>query len=285
MKIAIISINIGEYGVFWQEFFKSAEINLFPEAKKNYYVFTDKIDEIKSLKDKVNTIYQEDMGWPNNTMKRFSLFLKIKEALLQYDYIFFANANAVFEAPLSVSVLNGKKKLLTVEHPGFHFKNKKDKPFEQRKDSLAYVPLEKRKYYVQGAFYGGRADYFLEMTEELNQKIEKDLSQGIIAIWHDESFLNMYVEQHLKEVQILSWHYLYFEEYYFPYKPIILLRNKRKYLSMSNGRYKNQHSPFIGIKTMLRNIKWRLYVLFGRYPQCKQRDRDGKYLDTDISNF
>lgn len=40
-RIAIVYLAIGKYDVFWDEFYRSCERYLFPDATKHYFVFTD----------------------------------------------------------------------------------------------------------------------------------------------------------------------------------------------------------------------------------------------------
>ena len=284
MKIAVISINIGDYIVFWEDFYKSAEQNFFPGIDKKYFVFTDKTDVESLNKDNVQVVHQEDMGWPFNTMKRFHMFLRIEKDLEEYDYVFFANANSYFYREFNFNAINLKKKYVMVEHPGFHLKKKNEKPFERRRECKAYVSNEQGEFYVQGAFYGGKTDAFLFMTKKLDECTESDLNNGIVAVWHDESYLNRFVIDNIDNIQILGWQYLYFEEYYLPYDKMIVLRNKKKYLPKTNGRFKNQNIVKLNMYVLLRNIMWRANVLIGKYKWYLNYDeKTQRYIDTDIS--
>lgn len=277
MKIAVISINIGDYVVFWEKFYESAEKNFIPEWQKDYFVFTDKEDVLDLKKDNIILIHQEDMGWPYNTMKRFALFRKIIDQLSEYDYVFFANANTEFVQKISTGFIDPQKNIITVEHPGYHYSSIDKKPFENRKESRAFVDNTKRKVYVQGAFYGGRASSFIKMIIELDNGTEEDLNNGIIAIWHDESFLNAYIAKN-EDIQILGWQYLYYEEYILPYTPTIMLRNKRDYITNKNGRFRGQNFTLTKIKIMLRNLKWWFLIYIGIYKTQSIYDKNGEYI-------
>ena len=43
MKIAILYICTGKYYIFWENFYNSAQKNLFPYETKHFFVFSDKI--------------------------------------------------------------------------------------------------------------------------------------------------------------------------------------------------------------------------------------------------
>ena len=284
MKIAVLSINIGDYVVFWKEFYESAKKNFMTDAELSFYVFTDNISKIEDESgNDVYCIYQEDMGWPFNTMKRFHLFAKITNQLLEYDYVFFANANAKFVSKIDTKLIDTSKLYIMAEHPGFHGKRNEDKPFERNTKSNAYVSLDNGKFYVQGAFYGGKSKEFVDMIRFLDDETEKDLSKNIIAIWHDESFLNMFVSKNLDKCQILGWQYLYYEERVFPYRPVILLRDKRKYITNKNGRFKNQNYKVEYFKLFLRNIKWKFLILLHIKKLEENIVQDNQYRNNNVT--
>lgn len=260
MKIAILNISIGDYIVFWKDFYLSAKANFMTDCEKEFFVFTDKEEIYSKDAADVHTFFQENLGWPYNTMKRFNMFRRIMDNLSDFDYIFFANGNAEFVSPLTSDLI--EKDTITVEHPGFHFTPIADAPFERNPKSRAYVKHGDEKTYVQGAFYGATFESFKKMVTELDDLTEADLKEGIIALWHDESFLNHYVCSH-DDVQILGWQYLKYEEYVMPYKAVIQLRDKRKYLTNKNGRFLNENFLKKRILLFFRNVKWWVLIRLG----------------------
>lgn len=282
MKIAMLNISIGDYICFWSDFYISCEKNFLVDCEKDYYVFTDSEKIEYGENENVHIIYQNDMGWPFNTMKRFSMFNRINDRLLKYEYIFFANANAIFVTPLYSKLIKNQKEIICVEHPGYHLCSNEKKPFERRKESNAYVNLKDGKYYVQGAFYGGKTKAFLKMTNELNSKTEDDLKNNFVAIWHDESFLNRYVANNNDIIQILGWQYLKYEEYYMPYEPIIVLRDKTKYLPSCNDRFKGRRNWYSPLLLIIRNIKWKVMHFLGYIKTESIIDDNGNYINNNI---
>lgn len=282
MKVALLSINLGAYKIFWKEFYESAENNFLPDASKEYFVFTDAKSIEYAEEDNVHVIPGDDMGWPYNSMRRFLFFLSIRDALAEFDYVFFANANAKFIRTIKMEMLLSQKNIITVEHPGWHGKPIEKVPFERRKESRACVSLEEGKIYVQGAFLGGKSKAFLQMCEYLADVIEQDISDGVIAVYHDESFLNRYIIGR-SDVQILGRQYLTYEEFVYPYDPIIMLRDKRKYIGNDNGRFYKQNYNRLKIALFLRNVKWAFLIKSGFYKWENYKDDDGNYLDLDIS--
>lgn len=283
-KIAMVCINIGDYSVFWEDFYKSAEENFMPDTYKKYFVFTDKEDELLyGESENVFFLHQENLGWPFNTMKRFHMFKKIIDNLKEFDYVFFTNANGLFVQKVGLSILKEEKDYIVVEHPGYHFTENNSKPFERRKESNAYVPYDKGIYYVQGAFYGAKANAFIELVNQLDDLTEKDLKNNIVALWHDESFLNMFVYKNIEKVQVLGWQYIYYEERIFPFRPVIMLRDKRKYIDNKNGRFKNQNYIKEYILLYLRNIKWWIYIKLGKIKWQKNIENNNEYIGADIT--
>ena len=128
--------------------------------------------------------------------------------------------------------------LLFVQHPGFYNKWKFKYTYERNKKSRAYMPLLAGKYYVCGGVNGGRSENFLQMCEELNRRIDEDEKNGIIAIWHDESHINRYCYEQ-KNSKILNPSYCYPEDWNIPFKPVLMVRDKSKWIDVerikSNG--------------------------------------------------
>ena len=105
MRIGILYICTGKYDIFWKDFYLSAERYFMQDQSFiiEYYVFTDspKLYDEENNKH-IHRIKQKNLGWPDNTLKRFHIFLRIKEQLeRETDYLFFFNANLLFTSPIS----------------------------------------------------------------------------------------------------------------------------------------------------------------------------------------
>ncbi len=212
MTVAILYICTGKYSIFWKDFYQSCELFFLPEDEKKYFVFSDTLDQ-KECGHNVEIIYQEKMGWPFDTLKRFHLFTSIKQKLLNYDYLFFFNANILFRQAIDESILfvnNTAAELIVVRHPFFAWvMHPRDFPYERRKTSTAYLKKNEGEVYAFGAFNGGRAKSYLEMAETLKSNIDEDLKNDIIAIWHDESHLNKYIWTSKKPILYLEHNYAF----------------------------------------------------------------------------
>ncbi|MDD3266706.1 MAG: family 6 glucosyltransferase [Burkholderiales bacterium] len=230
MKVAILYICTGKYDVFWNIFYNSSERHFCESVKKHYFVFTDS----KKIESSENTtvIYQDNLGWPFNTMYRYKMFLRVKAELLGFDKVIFFNGNCLFNQNISYESFFGENKnIVACIHPGFYNKSKKEYTYENRVQSLAFI--KDSYFYVQGAINGGNAEDFIRICEELATNIDKDLENGIVAIWHDESHWNAYLNNNYEKIKdslhILSPSYLYPEGWDIPFDKKIILRDKNKY--------------------------------------------------------
>jgi len=224
MKIAILYICTGRYGIFWDTFFTSMEKYFLSGYVKHYFVFTD--NDLSKHTDRVHFIYQKHLGWPFDTLLRFHMFYGIKNQLLEFDYIFFLNANMVCVAPIDGTILPVNEQFTALSHPGYYGKERKDFPYETNVQSLAYVPIDKGRNYFMGSLNGGKALPYVKLAETLAYRIEKDLNRGIIATWHDESHLNRYLLH--RRVKKLNASYGYPEDWQLPFEKRILILDKKK---------------------------------------------------------
>ena len=231
MKIGILYICTGKYNIFWKDFYLSCEKNFIPEVEKHYFVFTDS-PEIDFEKDNkyIHKIYQENLGWPNNTMKRYEIFLNSKDEIEKMDYLFFFNANLLFLEKISTEEFLpiDREKLVGCLHPGYYDVPADKYPYEKSRSSSAYIDKKMGKYYFQGAINGGLTEHFIETIKLLNRNIGIDSEKGIIAKWHDESHWNNYLNNKLELVKILTPAYLYPEGTSLPFEKKILIRDKNK---------------------------------------------------------
>jgi hypothetical protein len=227
MNMAILYICTGRYTVFWDAFFVSAEQNFLPGAQKRYFVFTD--GEINySDTEKVVHIYQENLGWPGNTLKRFEMFWRIADRLASFDYIFFCNANMLFVDVIEENILPTREQgVVVTQHPGFYNKSVLEFTYERNPKSRAYIAPGKGNYYVCGGFNGGHAFAYLAMVDELRQAINEDERRGIVALWHDESHLNRFILDH--PYKLLGPDFCVPEGWDLPVRKKILVRDKNNF--------------------------------------------------------
>lgn len=235
MNIAVLSINIGKYICYWKEFYETAKQNFLPMHNREFYVFTDHCEIDYGLNEDVHIIFQKNLGWPGNTLKRFHMFSGQKQELQRFDYIFFINANCVFVEKIGDEILPSEEEKFVFVKRQPSYLNKKDyPPFEQNPLSTAYVE-DRDITYIQGGMNGGIAKCYLEMCDILKTNIDIDESKGITALWHDESHINRY-HQNFPKAKILGPEYQYPEEMLMPYPKIIVNKKKNNALIRSGRR-------------------------------------------------
>lgn len=212
-KIGILYICTGKYDVFWKDFYLSFEEKFLNDCELHYYVFTDSKNIYDSDRNnRIHIKYLETLPWPLITLFRYRYFISIEKDLIDMDYLMFFNSNLkCVEKIYKEDILPRKEKgenLFAVIHPGYEQTKIRNTPLERNKKSWAYVPYNKGKQYTIGAFNGGNAKAFLELSHKLNKAIEEDLKKNIIAKWHDESHFNRYIIER-NDCRILSPEYCY----------------------------------------------------------------------------
>jgi Glycosyltransferase family 6 len=225
-KIGILYICTGRYIQFFDSFYQNSELNLLQSYEKHYFVFTE--NELRIENKRVHRVYQAKLGWPYDTLMRFHLFISIEKQLQEMSYLFFFNANIIINQRVGEEIIPSEKDncLVGVNHPGFYKKNSVEFPYERNELSTACIPYEIGDYYYQGCLSGGRTSEYLAMCEKLKNNIDIDLSNELIAVWHDESHLNKYFLEH--KPKILSPSYAYPETWKIPFRKKIVQLDKNK---------------------------------------------------------
>lgn len=237
-KVGILYICTGKYKVFWPEFYLSAEKHLFPGCEKHYFIFTDSFDlPYTKGNDRIHFTEQETYKWPFATLLRFEIFLKREQDLKQMDYLCFFNSNAQFVKTITEDMFlpraEKNEDLVVVQHAGQYNLRPFEFTYDRNPLSLAFIPYGCGKVYVCGGINGGTSEAYLRMCHVLSERIRKDLSRNIIALWHDESHLNRYILKY-KHYRMLTPSYVHptQERWIIPYESIIELRDKTKYFDV-----------------------------------------------------
>ena len=219
-KIGLLVIATGKYDVFIPPLFKSAKKYFMKNHEVTMFVFTDK-DMPK--KDGLVAFEHNHEPWPNPTLKRYHVFDKHREELLNMDYLFYCDADMLFVSEVGDEILpDTDSGLVATEHPGF-FGGRRG-TYETNPDSTAYISKEEGECYFAGGFNGGTSEAFLNMSREIKNRVEKDLEKNIIAIWHDESHLNRYMIDN--QPKILNPSYCYPESWNIPFEKKLLALDK-----------------------------------------------------------
>ena len=234
MKVAILYICTGRYAIFWKGFYETYNKNFLPNTEKTYFVFSDYKNLPYSDQKNVCVIPQKDLGWPNNTLQRFSLFIREEHRWMDYDYTFFINAN--FLCPVTITEeeflpKEEKLELIVAEHAGHHGWETERLPYERNPKSLAYVKEGEGRFYVMGGINGGKTKPYMDMIHKLKENVDIDARNGIVARCHDESHLNQFIIGR-DDVMILPPCYGFPEGWNLPYEAKMFIRDKSKYFDV-----------------------------------------------------
>ena len=202
--IGILYVGIGEYIRLWNDFYKSCEKNFCTSSIKHYYIVTDSKMDFPS---NVTVIHQDNLGWPGNVVFRYLFFLRIKNELKKYKYVFFFNGNTRFIHPIHEDEF-----LPTKEEGGLVAltwkRNAMDSDsfgFERRTESASYIPYGTNALYLQSGITGGFSDEYVQLLETCHQITMVDYNNGIIPVAHDESVYNKYMLH--RKARVLSSEY------------------------------------------------------------------------------
>lgn len=266
-SIGILYLCTGEYSAFWNQFYQSCEKYFLIDYQKNYYVFTDKNEEIDMFDSpNIKTIYISALPWPLITLLRFHYFLMIENDLHKNDFLIFFNANSSFNSIITATdflpKLEQGQHFSVVTHAGYFQDKPRFYPYERRKISSAYVSYSEGKVYAIGAVICGITPYFIEMCKVLQKNIESDLNKCIIAKWHDESHYNKFI-LYRDDIRILSPAYYYPDDYEIPFERRIVSIRKQIYFDVCKFKghvQKKENGIILKLKKgIIYNIKTILY--------------------------
>lgn len=195
MKIAVLNIATGPYIDLFPRSMECIENNFFTSEDVDLFLFTDSDEVYESDRVNIKKYVIKRSGWPKDTLYRYHYFLLAEEDLVNYDYVFYIDVDMNVIAPVGQEVLG---ELVATYHPGFY--NRPGATFENRKMSTAYVEPQNRPYFA-GGFQGGVSSKFLDACRAISKNVDIDESNGITAVWHDESHWNAYL---CKETPTLS---------------------------------------------------------------------------------
>jgi histo-blood group ABO system transferase len=219
-KIGLLVIATGKYDQFIPPLYKSMKKYFMKNHEVTMFVFTDK--EMPKKEDLVSLEHNHE-PWPNPTLKRYHIFDKYKDILSKMDYLYYCDADMLFVGEVGDEILpDTETGLVGTEHPGFY--GGKRGTYDTNKDSTAFVPINGGFIYFAGGFNGGKSESFLKMSSIIKNNVDKDLSNNIIALWHDESHINRYFIDN--KPKVLNPSYCYPESWNLPFDKKLLALDK-----------------------------------------------------------
>lgn len=236
MNVAIVFIGTGSYLNFLPKYYENIHEYFLPNSKKTFFVFTDGEGDFP---DDVKVYRQEHLNWPFITLKRFEIINQAREELESYDWLVFIDADALVVDEILEENFFTDKPLFGVHHPCHYLKmpphNQLPGAFETNQNSLSFVDVDNVNptIYYQGCLWGGKVPEIFKMIDTLQERINVDLQNDIIAVWHDESHINKYLIENHKLVHTFGPEYAYPEVFSsqctFEPKIVHLAKNNSKY--------------------------------------------------------
>ena len=224
MNICILTIATNKYIQFVERLYNNLEENFLNGHNLECLLFTEHDVETS---DNVRVSQIEHEPWPMPTLKRYNYFVKEKEFISEFDYCFYFDVDMGIVDKVGDEVLSD---LVATMHPYQSFYPKGERSYDRNPKSLAYVaPGDEGPNYYAGGFNGGSTKRFLEMSEVIADRVNKDLENGVIARWHDESQMNRYLIDNPPTLS-LNPSYCFAEEQMknpsYPYDPKIIALKK-----------------------------------------------------------
>jgi hypothetical protein len=220
ISLGILTVATNQYVEYWKNQARSISDANITGLDVTLHVFTDDTEAVDSFSEKLNVRVTSheipSLGWPDATLLRYRLISQFSEKIHE-DILMHLDADMLLHRAISAAELvSGMKDgICLVRHPGYYrprgmklvnlysqnfrtasmdlylmFKKGGLGLWETRDSSAAFVPRNKRLTYVCGGTWWGYRDEILELCKELSSRIDRDLSDGQTAVWHDESHLN-----------------------------------------------------------------------------------------------
>jgi hypothetical protein len=217
--LSVFVIATNRYTEFFPELLKSIETYCMPNEIVEVIFLTD----VPNLPIEINLANRIQLKiveippyvWPEATLLRYYLMSKFWNLanghLVMYLDVDTKFINRVTETDFRIAL--DEKPIALVAHPGYFKRNPVIQMlnrlsfkigWETRRKSLAFVPLSKRKIYVCGGVWMGKNNELRLMVNALSETVNLDRDSNIMAKFHDESHLNMWLSKNDVLVSILS---------------------------------------------------------------------------------
>ncbi len=231
MKICILTIATNKYLQFVEKLYEDISEKFCPGAEINCLLFTD--HEIEECGDNVRVHYIDHEPWPMPTLKRYNYFVKEKDFILEHDYCFYFDADMRIDGVVEAEEVCGD--LVATRHGYQSLSDPASQTFDRNPKSLAYVPFDQKTVtYYAGGFNGGKTEVFMDMSETIADRVNKDLKKNVVALWHDESHMNRYLIDNPPTLD-LDPTYCYAEEFIgteYPYQPGKIIALKKNHAAL-----------------------------------------------------
>ncbi len=190
-KIAFVLIGTNKYIGLVENCIESLRkhLKMLPGTTVKFVVLTDRTSYLPETSD-VECYYIDHLPWPLITLMRYYNFCKYDYAFSDVDYIYYIDADMLAVGDIGPEIIGNR---VACQHPGLWGQHPQRLPFERNSHSSAFIDINNSygDYYF-GALQGGSKEEFLKMSRVLSVRINADLKENRIAVWHDESQMNRY---------------------------------------------------------------------------------------------
>ena len=242
MKVAITFIGTNRYLDYLPKYYENIEEYFLPNTEKVILAFTD--GELGGTPpDNLKVYKQEHLDWPFITLKRFEIINKARDVIDECDWLVFIDADALPVATITEEEFFTDKPLFGVHHPchflGMDPHTKAPGAYEQNPKCEAYVDVSKTlpPVYWQGCLWGGKVPHVCAMIDELAARVNRDLDNNIVAVWHDETHINRYFLERTEDVHTFNSSYAFPELFESQCKIPPIFPPKIVHLAKDNSKY------------------------------------------------
>ncbi|KAG8447558.1 hypothetical protein GDO86_014891, partial [Hymenochirus boettgeri] len=212
VHVGVTIFAVKKYTVFVKTFIKTAEKFFMVGHKVNYYVFTDRPDDIPKIalpegRQMVILNVPSYQRWQEVSMRRMEMIRDFSQQrfIKEVDYLVCVDVDMQFTDDVGVEILS---EVFGTLHPGFYGASRQHFTYERRPQSQAYIPQDEGDFYYAGGYFGGTVQEVYKLTDFCHKAMMTDKQDNIEAVWHDESYLNKYFLYH-KPTKVLSIEYLW----------------------------------------------------------------------------
>uniref|UniRef100_A0ABM5F6J5 Globoside alpha-1,3-N-acetylgalactosaminyltransferase 1 n=1 Tax=Pogona vitticeps TaxID=103695 RepID=A0ABM5F6J5_9SAUR len=212
LTIGMTAFAVGKYVQFVGRFLESAELYFMAGYRVNYYIFTDRPQDIPVVHLQPGRTLglvpiKKYTHWEEISMRRMEAINRYisETAHREVDYLFCLDIDMVFHNPWGPETFG---EMVAAIHPGYFKVPRTDFPYERRSISTAYIHREEGDFYYAGAVFGGLTKNVYEFTRACHMTILADKANGVMAAWQEESHLNRHFLSH-KPSKLLSPEYLW----------------------------------------------------------------------------
>lgn len=196
----ILLISTRKYKVFVQPLIDQLAQYFLGGYKRTVFVFTDEPMELNGHGMNVQQWLIPSYKWPYPTLMRYAMFDDNREELKKCTHLTYMDVDMAVVAPIGNELLVDEG-LVVVRHPGYYKNNGwGNGDNENPKESTSYMVAENRKHYFCGGVQSGTAEAYLELSKVLSANIKKDEENGVMAVWHDETHYNKYVNENFDKI-------------------------------------------------------------------------------------